>query len=229
MPTDVLVVGPFPPPVNGAARVTRKVFEHLAEQFDVRSCDTGAATSSRSRYHLERVWSYVRAIARVIRVPGRRRVLYVGGSGGLGLWYQVVLVGVARAFGWRVAFHHHSYSYLRQNSAAMSTLTRMCRNQSLHIVLCPDMEKLLLERYPLVSRALVVSNACSSNQPTATSSDVRPASPAAGAPEQPQCRKGIRRRPGHVRALPERGSRRGASPRRTSEPAPWSRSSWRRA
>jgi len=145
--------------MNGAARVTREVFERLAEEFDVRTCDTGAATSSRSRYHLARVWSYARAAARVMRVHGRRRVLYIGGSGGTGLWYQVVLIAVARAFRWRVVFHHHSYAYLRRHSAAMSALTTLAGERSLHVVLCPDMEKLLVGRYPQACNTLVVSNA----------------------------------------------------------------------
>jgi glycosyltransferase involved in cell wall biosynthesis len=159
--THVLIVGPLPPPMHGSARVTREMSQRIGESCRTRVCDTNAQPGTGLAYHLTRIRSYVLAAWVMVTMtrPGRRRVLYIGGSGGLGLWYEVVLVALARLLGWRIAFHHHSYRYLRQPRRAMAAFVRASGPRALHLVLCAGMRDRLRDLYPTASNAIVLSNA----------------------------------------------------------------------
>jgi len=157
----VIVVGPYPPPIHGAARVTRLVSENLrAAGAAVRAVDTSGVTDrSRVAYHLSRIWSHVRAVGVVARAGREVTSVYLAGAGGFGLWYQLVVVVVARTKGYRVVFHHHSYASVRHRTLAMKTLTRAGGRSLVHVVLCDGMADALGRRYASVRELRVCSNA----------------------------------------------------------------------
>ncbi len=162
----VLVAGPLPPPLHGAARITRAVVDALGtrapEGHDVRAISTaGAPGATGLRYHLTRGAAHLRAAAALVCARRAGPVqLYLGGAGGAGLWYQLGLVLVARAVRAPVTFHHHSYGCLRgRRDPAMVLLARALGPSGTHVCLSPGMADELRARYRTASQVVVVSNA----------------------------------------------------------------------
>lgn len=150
----VLALGPLPPPVHGAAVVTLKMLEWLrANGASVSVVDASVnshgigSIASRSRavaYLLARLWYH---LACCVRLTLRPDVLYVGGAGGLGLYFQLLPVFVARLLRVPVVFHHHSSAYLDRHSRSMAALCRLTTGRSTHIALSNSMAEQLLQRY----------------------------------------------------------------------------------
>lgn len=163
---SVVVVGPLPPPVHGAARVTRAVSDallaHASERHDICVVSTaGPSDAGRLRYHLTRASAHLRAagVLVIARCYGRAQ-LYLGGAGGAGLWYQLGLVLVARAIAVPVTFHHHSYGCLiGRRDLAMVLLASALGRSGTHVCLSRGMADALRERYRTAAQFVVVSNA----------------------------------------------------------------------
>jgi len=152
----VIVVGPLPPPMVGAARVTELLTGQLRRAgADVLAVDTsGTADRSRLRYHLSRAASHLRALRAVRSVhgaPGRPATVYLAGAGGLGLWYQLAVVRAARRAGHRIVFHHHNYSCVRRPRLALRLLIRGGGRRLVHVVLSERMGRALTSTYRWVA------------------------------------------------------------------------------
>lgn len=155
----IYVVGPLPPPMHGAARVTEAIAA-LAEQqgVTVHRLNTGVA-QERSLYHVVRAARHFR-IASTLLLSGRRpATTYLCGAGGYGLWYQVCVVAAARLSGHQIVFHHHSYSYINKTSVAMRALQRAGGRSLLHVFLAREMETQFCERYLWRGPRLICHNA----------------------------------------------------------------------
>ncbi|MEG9224968.1 glycosyltransferase family 4 protein [Aeromicrobium sp. Sec7.5] len=156
MPTRrlVRVFGPLPPPVHGASRVTRMVADLVAAEPGVlvRAYDSNDGVGVATR--LARLLRGLASLA-----LGRRGSVYVGGAGGELLWYQAVVVLLARLRRQPVAFHHHNFSYLHDRDRAMAALCRAGGSRVRHVVLGPSMESALRDVYPRATDVRVCSNA----------------------------------------------------------------------
>src|SRR5215469_8002293 len=96
----IIIVGPFPPPIQGAALITERFKDELeANKVPFLVCSTAPRVDARGfAYALSRVRSYVRC-CRAILVARRRperTAVYISLSGGLGLIYDLVVVAAAR-------------------------------------------------------------------------------------------------------------------------------------
>jgi glycosyltransferase involved in cell wall biosynthesis len=153
----VWVFGPLPPPVHGAARVTdlvRRSLEAADAGVRVVAVDSNDAVSTRRR--LARMLG---GLGRLALVRRRSGAVYVGGAGGEVLWYQAVVVLLARLKGLRTVFHHHSSWYLTRTRWPMRLVAAAGGRRLTHVVLCPGMGATLRERYPRAVDVLVCSNA----------------------------------------------------------------------
>lgn len=149
----VLAVGPVPPPVHGAARVTEQVITELRRRgVPVQLMMTSVARGR--TYHFLRLLRHIGSIV-LITNPANRTV-YVAGAGGLGLWYQLAILWIARRLGRAVYFHHHSYAYLRSYSSAMS---RIAAQRPVHIFLSEGMVGAYRATYGEPHDCIVQSNA----------------------------------------------------------------------
>ena len=165
----VLVLGPLPPPVHGAAVVTKGMLDWLRENGGSVSVVDASVSShgigsiaSRFRvatYLLARLWFHLVCCVRLVRRP---EALYIGGAGGSGLYFQLIPVLVARLLRVPVVFHHHSSAYLAEHSRPMAWLCRLTAASSTHIALSASMAEQLRQRYLRRSkrpRILPLSNA----------------------------------------------------------------------
>lgn len=166
----VLVLGPLPPPVHGAAVVTEGMIEWLrragvrVDVVDASVDSHGIATISGIRdivsYLSARLWKHLVCCVALLRRPD---ALYVGGAGDRGLYFQLICLIFARILRVPVVFHHHSSAYLAQPSRPMSLVCRAISDRSIHLVLSDQMRRELRALYgagnaEAVSNALFVRN-----------------------------------------------------------------------
>lgn len=169
----VVVIGPFPPPVGGAAKNTQIIFEALqAEGCRAVKAATSIGQLSHVRgaaYHLKRLGRNLAVLGQIVRLGISRRIdAYMVPDGGLGLWYSLVHIIAIRALFRRLVLHHRTYQYIDGPSAAMRLIARLTRRRAVHVFLSDGMAAAFQRRYGEVS-AMVSPNAHfadSSDSPT---------------------------------------------------------------
>jgi glycosyltransferase involved in cell wall biosynthesis len=158
---SVFVVGPLAPPVHGASAVTRKVVDILRTAgADVAECDTSPNIKSRGwRWHFNRLRAYGRCY-RTILASKRGQCVYVSLSGGAGLFYDFIVVAIARLRAHVTIFHHHSFTYIDRWRLFFSMLVKIAPPRQVHVVLCPQMQRGITRRYACDGKFITVSNLC---------------------------------------------------------------------
>lgn len=161
MTSRTLVVGPIPPPIHGAARVTARVVDNLAAAGPAPLVVNTSGTESGvgPAHHVLRTVAHLRAMGLLIRHRRRLSAVYFGGAGGLGIWYQLAVLATARLLGVSAVFHHHSYAYLNDPQRSMRLLTQVGGARCTHVVLCTGMADALRATYPTATNVRVCSNA----------------------------------------------------------------------
>jgi glycosyltransferase involved in cell wall biosynthesis len=159
LPVRVLVIGPTPPPIHGAAVVTSGIIDLLKGRgFHVVVVDTDPSFGLRVPYHARRIIAHARAVWVILRARDAAFV-YVCGAGGFGLWYQVLLVLMSRFNPVPLVYHHHSYNYIDRPRMAMRLIVRIAGAGAFHIVLSDQMGDALRRRYPRARSVRSCSNA----------------------------------------------------------------------
>lgn len=159
-PRCLAVVGPFPPPLHGAAQITASFAEALERRMRVRRLNIAPDGLRRGLvYHAQRLGRVAAALCRLAGGKGRDETVYLSAAGGLGLVYTLALAAFARCLGRSLIVHHHSFAYLNRPSRIMALLVRCAGPLARHLVLCPAMKERLVERYPALGPVIVLSNA----------------------------------------------------------------------
>lgn len=157
----IVVVGPFPPPVHGMAKNTAAIAEELRRYCHVSVADISPGRLERGLvYHVTTVVKVLRAfcvIAANWAAPDRR--LYVPVQAGLGTYYTIAVVTLARLLGYKTFVHHRSFAYINRRVKRIAALTRSAGSKTVHIFLCPSMKQQYCRHYPTARNCLVVSNA----------------------------------------------------------------------
>lgn len=153
-PRGVLAAGPQPPPIHGAAIVNQHGIKQLiAAGRTVWICDTGAGAQRKTPgYHLLRLTANSRACALLILRARHLDILYITGAAGGGLWYQSAQIMLARLLRIGIVFHHHSSQYLENPAPAMRFIIALTARRAIHIVLCTQMARALIDVYPRATR-----------------------------------------------------------------------------
>ena len=152
----VSIVGPFPPPVHGAAEVTRWIAEKLEPIIKIEKLPISPADGYKGiRYHLSRV---TRVISAACALVAGRGPVYLSAAGGFGLGYNVLLVATARLLARSVFIHHHSFAYIDRPDWLAGLMVCVAGPSAVHVCLCNRMAELLIELYGPV-HVMVVSNA----------------------------------------------------------------------
>lgn len=162
---ELIVWGPFPPPVHGLAVVTEALANRLASHARVTRFNVSARPISRFAA-INISYRAVRLLVLMGRFglhvfKSRPRVVFVELSAGYVQLADALCALLARMAGARVMIHHHSFAYLGHattqwfNIAAFRIL-RGCE----HIALCPQMQRLLRDHHGVErSQTLILSNA----------------------------------------------------------------------
>lgn len=156
------MMGAFPPPVGGAAKVNGIVHDALVEAgVEVVRIDLAArqlAHSRSLRYHLDRIARNGRGLLTARRRGRGDATLYIAPDGGAGAWYSWAHVrGVGGGYG-RIVIHHHTCRYIAERSRPVAMFTAAHRARATHVFLSPGMAAAFGRQYGPVD-FLVASNA----------------------------------------------------------------------
>lgn len=157
----IVVIGRLPPPVDGMSKVTQLVLDRLRQRGPVQVANLSPGYNGRGpAYHAVKLslvfMAALTLIAGALRADKR---LYMPADAGLGCWYTIALVGLARLLGYATFVHYHSFDYLTKRTRRLAVLSRVGGPECRHILLCPAMRRRFQELYPAARHSLLVSNA----------------------------------------------------------------------
>jgi len=165
---DILVLLMMPPPIHGASLINKIMVDYL--RFNGESVIVlNTVPSGYFRYFNSLIWKVLRLILvckifflillRIFRPP---KVVYIGVSGGNGLFFDCILSIAVKMIRVNVVVHHHSFSYVNENNKLFQFFCKILSSRIIsHVVLCSNMGNLLVSRYSElinISQILVVSN-----------------------------------------------------------------------
>jgi glycosyltransferase involved in cell wall biosynthesis len=159
----LVVIGMFPPPLHGASWVTDAIYTNLHDigvrvlQIDLSPGGSPEAWRRRFRRLSKVVNGLIAYGGHAIKAP--RGTVYLGLSGGLGQFYELLFILIARISRARLFLHHHSFAYIDQRQIVTSVLFACAGRGATHVTLCSHMKTALKKRYGYLERVSVVSNA----------------------------------------------------------------------
>lgn len=158
---DVVVVGPFPPPVHGMSTTNAEVYKSLRELgARVSVFDTAAPSLDRSLWkRAGRLPRIARGLWRLAVLPGLKgRALYLSASGGWGQIYDVPFLLLARWRRMRVFVRHCSFAYLDGRRRLAQALVRSAGPDAVHVTQSQGMAQRLKDLYG-AGEVVPISNA----------------------------------------------------------------------
>ena len=151
-----MVVGMFPPPVNGQRIVTQRMLDQLGQVATV------------ARYDIDRFRSlgpFSKLVSAIVGcgvlLAARARgysTLYFAPHSGTGLIYSWLIALTSRCCGYALVVHYHSYRNLGRHTRLMAGFLALCGPDALHVVLAPPMARDLGRLYRSVQQVTVLSN-----------------------------------------------------------------------
>lgn len=121
----LLVIGQFPPPVNGQSVMTQLVADQLAARLPVVRVPiggTGAAT---------KILGHLRALKALLKRPGGGAA-YSTPPGNRSLWLFLMIVVAARLRGIKLFVHHHSFRPIAAGPLAAMRLLNIIGGDGIH-------------------------------------------------------------------------------------------------
>ena len=151
---DILMIGPFPPPVHGQAVATKAMADMLeSEGLRIERCDTGEGASGG---RLSRIKRLAKAMQRIASTPASH--IYISANANKGMAITALMCRAAKARGKVLSVHHHAYSYIGKHSPLAERMARASGRDTLHLVQCDRMGRELAGRYGPIQKTLPFSN-----------------------------------------------------------------------
>lgn len=157
---QICFVGPLPPPTHGMAAVNAEMVNRLINRAKVKIFPVMPDPGSHgARYHLTKTVRLLVALVGLIAARlGGCRIFYGSVDDGWGGAWTNAIAFVARACGYRIYFHHHSFRYVNRRAWLIEILTRIAGPDACHVMLCEVMETAFRAKYPSVGQTVVVPN-----------------------------------------------------------------------
>jgi glycosyltransferase involved in cell wall biosynthesis len=158
---QIIAAVALPPPLHGQSLVNAHVVKKLQEsdsRTEVLDISPGAASRG-AAYHARRLLRVLKAASMIIYHRRRRqRTLYAVLEAGQGIYYNFMLVSLARFFNYKIFLHHHSAQHTLQGCGQFETLLSLAGPMT-HIVLSEGMAGDLRSRFPRAREVVVCHNA----------------------------------------------------------------------
>lgn len=171
----VCIVGVFPPPTHGFALVNDSM-KNLIINVDPQSSvfDLSSISLSRNIFNicirfLKFLYIYPQYL--LFSILNKYHTLYIGLSGGLGQFYDLLILSIARVTRQRIFIHHHSFSYLNKINLLTYLVIRVAGKNATHIVLCNLMQEKLRTYRKNLSCILLSNSVFSINNDTEISTN----------------------------------------------------------
>ena len=164
---EVIVVGPLPPFVGGAAKNTAYVCDVLEglgmkiHRIPTNWTRTKAEHTKSLAIYFDRTINF---LLNLIRIVNAKRALpnatvYVVPDGGKGLLFSKIYVRLVTLMFPSLILHHRSYSYISVKSSMMAKIVSYAPQKTLHVLLDPTMKEKFIELYGNRSPSIILSNA----------------------------------------------------------------------
>ncbi|WP_091884515.1 glycosyltransferase family 4 protein [Bradyrhizobium sp. Rc2d] len=135
------------------------MIETLGRTADVEAINISPGGRNGLAKHIHKSRMTFCACWRMIRNRTHPRIMYMGCEGDWGLIYTLILAVAARALGYVIFLHHHSFSYVDRPYRLMRAVMRVGGDRIRHIFLCSRMQKCFENTYGDVASANIISNA----------------------------------------------------------------------
>lgn len=154
----VVFAGALPPPVTGMTAMTAVIVDALQQRTSTKIYNWSAGKLLRGwRWRLTRIWGFCKTFVSLpFRGRGKGVIFYYPVSSGPGLYYDLALTSLARTLGYRLALHHHVYTYIDRHDWRTTLLDRLVGERGAHVVHCTLMEEHFKAQYKTRSRFLHV-------------------------------------------------------------------------
>lgn len=156
------MIGPFPPPVHGMAVVNEMVYRAISgDGLSVRIIDIAPLVHGESFLtRFSRIPRIIVGLAQLLHSScSGTDTVYMSVSGGAGQVYDCLFLIVVRLLQLRIYLHHHSYSYVDKPGLLAKSLLHLAGRSAEHIFLCQDMLERAKRQYPMITKAIRISNA----------------------------------------------------------------------
>ncbi len=141
--------GVFPPPVTGMSLCTDAITSLLAERISTSRFNWSNSSSTITGGF--RFFKMIRAISSPFRLlfggKAVQAVFYTPCNAGLAFIFNLMAILAAKVRGYRCVLHHHYYQYLNHYQWRTQFFAWVLGPNDLQIVLCPDMEQRLRNKY----------------------------------------------------------------------------------
>jgi glycosyltransferase involved in cell wall biosynthesis len=155
----VTIFAVLPPPVTGMTACTEKVAQSLASSCEIRrlNLSDGSAKIGGAFKVRKLLKAFFVALPRLLfgKAP-KNSVLYMPLNANAAVLLNIAAVIIGRIRGYRIAIHHHAYSYLDKKQGLIALLNRILDENSLQLLLCPHMLNLMQSQYRVRSRCALV-------------------------------------------------------------------------
>lgn len=158
MEVDVVVIGPFPPPVHGMSKNLKIVTEDLEALVAVAKFDTSPASLVRGiNYHYSKIKKYISNIIRLSYIKSINSV-YMPPDGAFGAWYSLGYVAFVYGKTNVIFLHHRSFNYINNSALPYVLLNKFFGKKIINIFLCDCMATGYFEKYKKYNDYYVLSN-----------------------------------------------------------------------
>ena len=159
---NIIVIGPFPPPVYGSSKNLKIVADTLEKNTHItRICISPGSIVRSKQYHIKKLTKVIKGLSKLF-ISGIRSnspTVYMPPDAGMGMYYTLLFVTLARLLKLNIFLHHRSFAYINYRNKVMQMLVNMAGKDAVHIFLCQNMENQFRSLYEQDFRSLVVSNA----------------------------------------------------------------------
>ncbi len=158
---DVIIIGPFPPPVFGLSSTNAAMSEKL-RLLGARVTLINTARSTLSLSLFSRISRLNRIVKGLWKLAWMRTsancAIYMSISGGLGKIYEIAFILLARIKRANIYLRHASFAYLDSPSTIARLLVYSAGDTTTHITQCKQMSRQLQKQYR-ASKVISISNA----------------------------------------------------------------------
>ncbi|MEZ5380129.1 MAG: glycosyltransferase family 4 protein [Acidimicrobiales bacterium] len=162
--TKTILIGPFPPPAHGMARVLEAVRNELS---DVECLDTAAGSirpGSRS-FAWTKLRNCLGAIVGLATASRSAQRVVIAPDSGEGMLFSLLYVALARSRGLDIFVQHHTSSYLDGSSLMMRMMCRIGGRKLRHVMLCASASETFRRHHRVDVAPLIIGNAYAVDSP----------------------------------------------------------------
>lgn len=161
--SKVLVIGPLPPPLNGAAKNTKIFTDLISKESQVLKLPTqslnGSAHARNWKYHLDRAALTLRNAKKIITYITAKDSAYIVADGGKGIFYNILYAIALRSKGVKkIWIHHRNLQNISNKATGLKLFTKILGTKATHIFLTQEMAGLFSQNISYDTKHEILSN-----------------------------------------------------------------------